>query len=205
MRPNFEGVMAGEVTFADLARPLDHAQLRELTIGYYDEFAALTGAAARQPRSYRQNLCRSFPQATLRILVPTLCSDEFTMMLNPLSVLETTAICYPSTDELAFLDDRQLATRDAIRAQWDATEALVRAYLDRLTPAELQREVRPEVWPTVRGPIRVYQARSQVANHSTDHRAQTLAGLHRLGAPTVGQDVLDYLFVQQERTVGAAV
>jgi uncharacterized damage-inducible protein DinB len=30
------------------------------------------------------------------------------------------------------------------------------------------------------------------ANHSTDHRAQTLAGLHKLGAPTVGQDYLNF-------------
>jgi uncharacterized damage-inducible protein DinB len=42
----------------------------------------------------------------------------------------------------------------------------------------------------------------QVINHSTDHRAQMLAGLHRLGAPTVGQDLLDYLFMQQSDVAG---
>ena len=104
---------------------------------------------------------------------------------------------YLSTGELHFLDPDHLATREAIRAQWDATAAMIRAYLDRLTPDELAREVRPEFWPEGRRPITVYQAITQVINHSTDHRAQTLAGLHRLGAPTVGQDLLDYLFAQQ--------
>ena len=74
---------------------------------------------------------------------------------------------------------------------------MIRAYLDHLTPEELAREVRPEFWPRGRRPIKVYQAITQVTFHSTDHRAQMLAGLHRLGAPTVGQDLLDYLFMQQ--------
>ena len=41
MRPNFAAVMTGELAFADLTRLLDLAQLRALTSGYYDEFAAL--------------------------------------------------------------------------------------------------------------------------------------------------------------------
>jgi uncharacterized damage-inducible protein DinB len=36
----------------------------------------------------------------------------------------------------------------------------------------------------------------QVINHSTDHRAQTLAMLHHLGAPTIGQDFLAYLHLE---------
>ena len=102
-------------------------------------------------------------------------------------------LTFLATGELRFIGET-LTDRATIRAQWDATEAMVRTYLDRLTPDELQREVRPGFWSAGQGPIRVYQALLQVANHSTDHRAQTLAGLHRLGAPTVGQDVLDYLF-----------
>jgi uncharacterized damage-inducible protein DinB len=108
---------------------------------------------------------------------------------------------YLSTGELHFLDLDRLTTREAIRAQWDATAALIRAYLARLTPVELAREVRPKFWPPEHRPIRVYQAITQVLNHSTDHRAQILAGLHRLGAPTVGQDFLDYLFARQSGEV----
>lgn len=111
-------------------------------------------------------------------------------------------LAFLATGELRFLDQGQLATRAAIRARWDETEGMIRAYLDRLTPEELAREVRPPFWPEGARPIRVAQALTQVANHSTDHRAQTLAGLHRLGAPTVGQDVLDYLFAQQDDAAG---
>jgi uncharacterized damage-inducible protein DinB len=68
----------------------------------------------------------------------------------------------------------------------------VMAYLETLTPDELEREVRPSVWEDGRPPIKVWEVRTQVANHSTDHRAQTLAGLHRLGAPTVMQDFRFY-------------
>jgi uncharacterized damage-inducible protein DinB len=111
---------------------------------------------------------------------------------------------YLDTGELHFLDPDHLATREAIRAQWDATAAMIRAYLARLTPDELAREVRPAFWPEGRRPIRVYQAITQVLNHSTDHRAHILAALHRLGAPTVGQDLLDFLFEQQDREAASA-
>ncbi|PJF26553.1 MAG: hypothetical protein CUN52_15675 [Phototrophicales bacterium] len=43
----------------------------------------------------------------------------------------------------------------------------------------------------------VRDALVQVANHSTDHRAQTLAGLHQLGATTVEQDYLFYLWEKE--------
>ncbi|MBZ0277830.1 MAG: DinB family protein [Anaerolineae bacterium] len=99
--------------------------------------------------------------------------------------------------ELVFMDMVDFPTRAEIRTRWDEVETSIRAYLERLTPAEMEREVRPHFWDETRQPIKVWEAILQVANHSTDHRAQTLAGLHRLGAPTVGQDFLDYLFAQQ--------
>lgn len=92
-----------------------------------------------------------------------------------------------------FINPDDYKNREAIRAKWDESEAYIRAYLDTLTPQELEREVKPEFWDENEQPIKVWQALMQVANHSTDHRAQTLAGLHRLGAPTIGQDYLMYL------------
>ncbi len=82
--------------------------------------------------------------------------------------------------------------RSVIRERWDEIERGVLTYLDTLTPEELQREVKPPHWEEDQRPARVWEALLQVANHSTDHRAQILAGLHRLGAPTVGQDYLNY-------------
>ena len=98
-----------------------------------------------------------------------------------------------ASGELVFLDPDTLPDREAIRAAWDSVEARNRAFLERLTPAELTREVRPEFWDPTEGPIQVWEALIQVLNHSTDHRAQTLAGLSQLGAPTFEQDFLSYL------------
>jgi uncharacterized damage-inducible protein DinB len=102
------------------------------------------------------------------------------------------------TGTLRFTDAENLDTRAAIRAEWEAVEQNVRAYAESVDDAELQRDVRPDFWDEERQPIKVWQAMLQVANHSTDHRAQVLAGIQRLGGPTVGQDYLDYLFAQQQ-------
>lgn len=97
-----------------------------------------------------------------------------------------------ATGDVVFVAEGDLATRATIRAKWDEIEQRVLAYLATVTPAELQREVRPYFWGDARPPITVYEAIIQVAMHSQDHRAQTLAGLFRLGAPTVEIDLLFY-------------
>lgn len=107
--------------------------------------------------------------------------------------------CFLATGELKFLDRDSFTSRADIREWWDETERFVLEYIDRLTPEELEREVRPEFWDEGDEPVCVWQALLQVANHSTDHRAQILAGIHRLGGTTVGQDYLDYLGEKQER------
>ena len=104
---------------------------------------------------------------------------------------------YLATGEVRFLAWEDFPDRAAVRAQRDRTEAMIRAYLANLTPEELRREVRPAFWPEGRRPIAAYRALMQVANHSTDHRAQALAGVHRLGGATVGQDALEYFFARQ--------
>jgi uncharacterized damage-inducible protein DinB len=87
-------------------------------------------------------------------------------------------------------------TRESIRAKWDETEQMIRAYVAQLTPEELARTVRPPFWDAGQPAIKVFEALFQVANHSTDHRAQTLAALHRVGGPTTPQDLLFYTFDQ---------
>jgi uncharacterized damage-inducible protein DinB len=105
------------------------------------------------------------------------------------------------TGELDFLDQDQYPTRELIRQQWDAVEVKIHAYLDTLTPQELERNVRPPEpeWNADKKPIKVWQVLVQVANHSTDHRAQTLAMIHRLGGETIEQDFLNYLFDLQQK------
>jgi uncharacterized damage-inducible protein DinB len=106
------------------------------------------------------------------------------------------------TGELRFLDARDYPTRASIRAQWDDTEREVTAYVSGLTPPELEREVRPDAWDAEDAPIKLWQALLQVANHSTDHRAQVLAGLKTLGAPTFEQDYLNYIFAMRDAASG---
>ncbi len=94
-----------------------------------------------------------------------------------------------ATGELRFLDDDDFPTRDLVLAGWDRTEAATRDYLATLTDDGLDRLVLPGHWAERgRAPITVWQALFQVLNHGTDHRAQTLAGIHRLGGRTVAQD-----------------
>jgi uncharacterized damage-inducible protein DinB len=43
-----------------------------------------------------------------------------------------------------------------------------------------------------------WQILAHVVNHGTDHRAQVLDLLHRLGAPNVEQDLIYYLWDQPD-------
>jgi uncharacterized damage-inducible protein DinB len=69
--------------------------------------------------------------------------------------------------------------RAELRAKWDAVEALMRDYLDRLTDDALAADFRT---------FKVWQVLIHVFNHGTDHRAQMLAMMHPFGVPTFAQD-----------------
>lgn len=103
---------------------------------------------------------------------------------------------YLATDEIKFHSEEereQLKDREALRQRWDTINQRNMDYVCNLTDAELKREVKPPWWDENDPPITVSQALTQVANHSTDHRAQTMAVLHMLGYDGVGQDFLSYL------------
>lgn len=97
-------------------------------------------------------------------------------------------------DALIFVTDEMITDRDSIRAAWDALETYILDFIASLTPEALERKVKPSFWEEEDlASISVWQAMTQVAMHSMDHRSQTLALLHKLGAPTVEQDYLNYL------------
>ena len=103
---------------------------------------------------------------------------------------------YLTTGELNFLseDERELyKNRDKLRQLWDETNARNMAYIQSLTDEELQRKVSVPWWGNPDDKITVAQALTQVTNHSTDHRAQTMAVLHMLGYEGIEQDFLTYL------------
>lgn len=103
-------------------------------------------------------------------------------------------IRFLATGEIQFLEFDAFPDRASLRAQWDLTTTMVRDYVATLMPTELERTVRPPFWQGDQSPIKVYQALTQVAMHSTDHRAQLLTHIRRLGGSTVEQDFLGYLF-----------
>lgn len=83
--------------------------------------------------------------------------------------------------------------RPAIRARWDEIENDFRAYLATLNDDVLQEEFHYQTtsgkpFSNVRLHILLH-----VVNHGTDHRAQLLSMLHRLGAETIEQDLILYL------------
>lgn len=101
-----------------------------------------------------------------------------------------------ATGEVVVPEWQQFTTRAAIQAEWEKAQAQARRYLETLTAEELQRQVKPPFWEDASA-IYVSEALAHIVNHSTDHRAQVLAGLHQLEAPTVAQDYLFYLFEKQ--------
>ena len=98
-----------------------------------------------------------------------------------------------TTGERRFVDYDDFPTRPVIRAAWEQVHRETREYLDTLTTADLDRMVLPEHWARRgRKPFALWQGLTQLINHNTDHRAQMLVGIHRLGGRTVGQDYLTY-------------
>ena len=103
------------------------------------------------------------------------------------------------TGVVVFVDDEQFHSQEEVRAVWDQVEQNVRAYLARMTPADLTRTVRPTFWKDPWS-VQAWQGLMQVLNHSTDHRAQLLDAVRELGGPTDEQDYLSYL---HERAMAA--
>lgn len=91
-------------------------------------------------------------------------------------------------------------TRDSIRARWDMIEAAWRAFLNGLPEgdltgyAEYTSRTDGKVYRTP-----LFEALTQVLHHGTDHRAQTLAQIHRVGGETIAQD---YVYYTWERPSG---
>lgn len=107
-------------------------------------------------------------------------------------------LVFIATGRLWFLEENEYPTRASIRTMWNRIEENVMRFLSTITEQDLQREVRPDFWQEGRKPIPVWQALFQVANHSTDHRAQMLARIKQFGGKTVEQDFLGYLVEKQQ-------
>ncbi len=119
----------------------------------------------------------------------------YVQLLHTMAV-ESWWIGFLATGEVKFPTEEDIETykdREKLRQKWDEVNAQNIAYIQALTDEELQREVKVHWWEESDPAITVAQALTQVANHSTDHRAQTMAVLHMLGYEGIGQDFLAYL------------
>lgn len=97
------------------------------------------------------------------------------------------------TGELKYIDDpAAFPNLSYVVKQWEDVSKTNLAYVNSLTEDELQRRVNPESWENERS-VYVWEALVQVANHSTDHRAQIMAMMHQFGVTGVEQDFLFFL------------
>ncbi len=101
----------------------------------------------------------------------------------------------------AFLNPADYPLRSMIRAEWDIIEGDLADYVDRLDERQLEAEME---YRSINGDalrhLPVWQALQHMVNHSTDHRAQTLAQIHHVGGPTVAQDLVFYTWEKQGQT-----
>lgn len=93
------------------------------------------------------------------------------------------------------LQPQDFPTRAAARAKWDEIENAVQEYAQSVDDAQLARLIDYDM-PHRGGMKRnaVWQIMAHVVNHATDHRAQIMAMLHLLGAPTAEPDLMFYLW-----------
>lgn len=91
----------------------------------------------------------------------------------------------------AWLEPAAYGDRSAIRARWDAVEQMMREYLAALTDEQLAGRPFPEGEDEN---LIAWQVLLHVVNHGTDHRAQMLRVLNDMGAKTVSQDYIFYVY-----------
>jgi uncharacterized damage-inducible protein DinB len=86
-------------------------------------------------------------------------------------------------------------TRAVTRERWEQVAATMLNYVNSLNEVQLDEVVDYNI-PNRGGPRSNprWQILLHVTNHGTDHRAQILSILHRLGAPTLEQDLMIYLW-----------
>ena len=83
-----------------------------------------------------------------------------------------------------------------VRSEWNVIRGRVLTYVGGLEDAELDESIQvalPSRYSTPRQSTR-REVLHHMVNHGTDHRAQILARLHELGARTIEQDLVLYLW-----------
>jgi uncharacterized damage-inducible protein DinB len=92
------------------------------------------------------------------------------------------------------LDPAHFNDRATARRVWDAIEERMRLYLEHLRDSRLDYVVTYTTRRFGECQSPSWQILTHVITHGVDHRAQVLAGLHALGAPTLEQDLMIHLW-----------
>jgi uncharacterized damage-inducible protein DinB len=98
------------------------------------------------------------------------------------------------------LQPAQFPDRASVRTRRDEIDSAMRKQLADLADADAARVLtyaHPRTGATFSNPA--WHILFHVVNHGTDHRAQILAMLHGLGAPTLEQDLMGYLWASGVR------
>jgi len=97
----------------------------------------------------------------------------------------------------AIIYAQDFPTKAVVKTKWDAVREDLQAYLVILDDEMLAKSFVYDTRRRRQMTSIAWQILIHVMNHATDHRAQILAGLHRLGAPTLEQDLILYLWEQE--------
>jgi uncharacterized damage-inducible protein DinB len=95
------------------------------------------------------------------------------------------------------LKPEDFSSANAVRAQWDMLAPQHASIVAGLSDTELAEVITYDM--PARGGVKHtarWEILAHVVNHGTDHRAQILSLLFQLGAPTVEQDLMFYLWDQ---------
>jgi uncharacterized damage-inducible protein DinB len=97
------------------------------------------------------------------------------------------------------INQEEYLTRAATRLKWEEIEKFVCNSVYSLSESDLDRPVEIKISSRPNMNIKpVWQILAHVVNHGTDHRAQILPILYRMGAPTFDQDLMLHLWQEDE-------
>jgi uncharacterized damage-inducible protein DinB len=149
---------------------------------------ALEGASALSAEQFAQALGSSF--SSVRETLAHICSAEWVWLER-----------FQGRSPAAFPEVAHLDTVAALREHWLAQEAGLLAFVQALTPQDLERvmEYRTFKFGTYRNPL--WQSMQHVVNHGTYHRGQVTTLLRQLGAQPLLTDLMHFY---RERCARAA-
>jgi uncharacterized damage-inducible protein DinB len=148
----------------------------------------LDAASALTPEQFTQSLGSSF--SSVRDTLAHICGAELVWM-------ERFHGRSPST----FLDAGQFAAVSALRDHWTTQEAALLAFVNALTPEDLNRvlEFKTMKFGVYRNPL--WQSMQHVVNHGTYHRGQVTTMLRQLGAQPLPTDLMHFYHERAMRAV----